>query len=175
MIGVLVLIGAVVLLVLMLYLEIAALQARPINKTALRVTASANLTLIAYELVMILFIVGFRLLAEESQHPFLLETFSVTVTWLFGIFFTIWILVFNALRYTRVGFPKRNIGTASDAYFKSIKDGDPYEGIDYVISYIEDPRWGCPQTDIDKFLLYLAKRDDKFGQAAREKLNEMGD
>ena len=62
-----------------------------------------------------------------------------------------------------------------ELYFESIKDMDPYEGIDYIISYIEDPQWGCPQTDIDEFLLYLAKRDDKFGQAAREKLNEMGD
>ena len=63
----------------------------------------------------------------------------------------------------------------SELYFVIIKDMDPYEGVDYIISYIEDPRWGCPQTDIDKFLLYLAKRDDKFGQAAREKLNEIGD
>ena len=63
----------------------------------------------------------------------------------------------------------------SEFYFEGIKNGDPYEGIDYIISYIKDPRWGCPQTDIDKFLLYLAKRDDAFGQAAREKLNEMGD
>ena len=62
-----------------------------------------------------------------------------------------------------------------ELYFESIKDMDPYEGVDYIISYIEDPRWGCPQTDIDKFLLYLAKRDDKFGQVAREKLNEIGD
>lgn len=62
-----------------------------------------------------------------------------------------------------------------DVYFEAIEDMDPYEGVDYIISYIEDPRWGCPQTHINKFLLYLAKRDDKFGQAAREKLSEMGD
>ncbi len=63
----------------------------------------------------------------------------------------------------------------SHFYFEGIKNGDPYEGIDYIISYIEDPQWDCPQTDIDKFLLYLAKRDDKFGQAAREKLYDRGD
>jgi len=61
---------------------------------------------------------------------------------------------------------------SSELYFEGIKDGDPWEGIDYIISYIEDPRWGCPQTDLKEFLLYLAKRDDEFGQAAREKLNE---
>ena len=64
---------------------------------------------------------------------------------------------------------------SSEAYFEAIKGMNPHEGVDYIISYIRDPQWGCPQTDIEEFLLYLAKRDDKFGQAAREKLNERGD
>ena len=131
------------------------------------------MNLIAYELVIVLFIAGLRLLTEESQHPFLLDAFPAGQ--LFGIIIIIWVLAFNALRYKRFGFPERNSGTACDAYFEVIEDGDPYEGIDYITSYIENPQWGCPQTDIEEFLLFLAKRDDKFGQAAREELNEMGD
>ena len=64
-------------------------------------------------------------------------------------------------------------GSAS-AYFDSIKNLEPEEGIDYIVNYIRNPKWGCPSGDLLDFLIEMAERSDGFGAVARRKMRELG-
>jgi len=45
------------------------------------------------------------------------------------------------------------------------------EGLDYVLSYIDDPRWEFEDDYKVSLLEYLAERDDELGELARKKLH----
>ena len=44
------------------------------------------------------------------------------------------------------------------------------EGLDYVLDYIENPKWEFEDGYKEAFLEYLTERDDELGKIAREKL-----
>ncbi len=63
---------------------------------------------------------------------------------------------------------------SNQAYFDSIKNLDPEEGIEYIVNYIQNPKWGCPPGDLVDFLIEMSERNDGFGTAARNKMVQLG-
>jgi hypothetical protein len=82
--------------------------------------------------------------------------------------------VLSVLYVIRSAKPPTSLRGSTMAYFESIKKVDPEEGIDYVVNYIQNPKWGCPPGDLLDFLLEMVKRTDGFGEAARRKIKELG-
>jgi len=84
------------------------------------------------------------------------------------------VLVLYLRRWARVEKISSPYEGATRAYFEAIRNVDPVEGIDYIVSYIKNPKWGCPLKDLPDFLFAMAERTDGFGEAARKKISELG-
>jgi len=81
------------------------------------------------------------------------------------------LLAFRGMRSYKESMPYEG---STMAYFESIKNVDPEQGIDYIVDYIRNPKWGCPPKDLPDFLFAMAERTDGFGEAARKKISELG-
>ena len=93
------------MLILLLYLEIVSSVSWdfPFQKIGRKVSGSANLNLILYEIVAILWLVGFPLFIQESQHPFLLEAFpTIWNQLMLGLIMVCGMPFLNMVRYGRL-------------------------------------------------------------------------
>ncbi|MGQ4871226.1 MAG: hypothetical protein ACP6IT_05265 [Candidatus Thorarchaeota archaeon] len=79
-----------------------------------------------------------------------------------------------AANHIRFAGSEPNAQLIAQGYLEAIRDRDPREGIDYIVQYIQDPRWGVPPSHLKVILTQMASRSDGFGDAAREKLVELG-
>jgi len=121
LIGLLLLGVAVTILVLLLYLEIvsSASWGFPFQKIGSKVSESDNLNLILYEIVAILWLIGFPLFVQESQHPFLLEAFPTIWNQLMvGLISVFGVPLWNAARYGRLATGE------DDAMHSPLEEGD---------------------------------------------------
>jgi hypothetical protein len=159
----------IILLAAVLYLEMAnQLDDRlPAAKLAKQVVGSRISNLIVYEMIAVL--MGSGLLIWYLKSPLYSQFVLIAAFGIFVMYLTVAGL--NKIRFDPVTISKEHI---AETYFKAIEDKDPEEGIDYIIDYIHNPKWGVPETDLRLFLTQMAKRDDEYGRIARKRMTELG-
>lgn len=84
------------------------------------------------------------------------------------------VIVLYMLRSLRVQELSSPYEGTTMAYFESIRNLDPEEGIDYIVNYIQNPKYGGPPQELPDFLFAMAERKDGFGEAARKKIRDLG-
>ena len=107
----------------------------------------------------------------ESQNEFLIEAFTLTNQILFWLVVTMELLLFTLNRFRRhVESPGEYVAV----WAESAGYAGPAAGIDYIVSYMQDPQWGFPPHELELVLSTLSIRSDALGVAARAKMKELG-
>lgn len=179
MIGLSMLLGALVLVIILVLVEITVFlwREKPPPKILTRITTSHNLNLTLYELVAVLIIIGLPLFIEESQHPFLIEVFP-TAMWrmAIGLIMMVGMLLINVVRYGRLGLDMRYAKRIYNVAASNAEDDEvPERGLEEATALVNELRYNCPKATIQGFLEYLSIRDDELGALAREKLSTVSD
>jgi hypothetical protein len=165
------------MLVLLLYLEIvsSASWGFPFQKIWRKVSGSANLNLILYEIVAILWLIGFPLFIQESQHPFLLEAFpTIWNQILTGLISVVGMLFLNVARYERFGLAERHAQSTYAWAEELIEENEsPEEGLEEAIRYIENCKKYHRGVSEVAFLSRLSTRGDDISLIAAKKLENL--
>ena len=177
MIGLLLLGGTVTMLVFLLYLEIVSSVSWgvPFKKIGRKVTGSANLNLILYEIVAILWLIGFPLFIQESQHPFLIEAFPTIWNQLqTGLILVFGVPLLNVVRYERFGLAEKRAQSIYALAEELIEENEsPEEGLEEAIRYVENCKKYFRAVSEVAFLSRLSTRDDDISLIAAKKLENL--
>ncbi|MGV9168841.1 MAG: hypothetical protein ACOC38_02750 [Promethearchaeia archaeon] len=167
MVGTMLFILGVGLLFIAGYLEIANLPDSPFpgRKLAKRIIGTQKPNLILYWIIVLLIVPGVYVGLLKAPPFWFLLTIAVLM---FLISFTFSI---NHYRFdTATETPEEIV----KPYFETIESRDPEGGIDYIIEYIQNPKWGVPERHLRIFLTRMAKRDDEYGRIASKRMAELG-
>lgn len=162
-------VSGIVLLAAVAYLEaINRLDERlPATELAKRVVGSRIPNLIVYEIIAVL--IGSGLFIWHIKSPFYPQYILIIALGIVAMLVEIGVL--NKYRFEPIELTKDEI---VGIYFETIEDREAEEGIDYIIDYIQNPKWGVPETHLRIFLTRMAKRDDEYGRIARKRMAELG-
>ncbi len=169
-------ISMLVFAIIILYLEGITHIERvlPLRKFATRVVNSTNLNLAFYEALAVMAAVEFHLLIEESQHPFFVKAFPLSIQVLLGFLFALAMIVVNYVRYER-GHTKdvhlRRIYNIAVSYAED--SNSPEAGLEESISVIRKLHVKYPRATERGLLEFLCAREDALGELARQKLRTM--
>ena len=172
---------------ILMYLEIVSSVSWsvPFQKIGRKVSGLANLNLILYEIVAILWLIGFPLFIQESQHPFLLEAFpTIWNQLIIGLILVVGLPFCNAARYRRFD-PDKDDAMHSPLEEGYVRGGRYPSGPDIYLRRIEyDYRNRSRSTIIESVralveeshniedaraaLQTLLKCDDDLGELVRE-------
>jgi hypothetical protein len=140
---------------------------RLVSHLAHNVVGSRTTNLLCYSVVVVLLVSGWGLMQFElSQYSGILF-----VTLVSNLFMLTTVAIVNKERFSPSSSRWEPNWTV---YFEAIKNVDPEEGIEYIVNYIQNPKWGCPPKDLPDFLFAMAERTDGFGEVARKKISELG-
>jgi hypothetical protein len=165
------------MLVLLLYLEIisSASWGFPFQKIGSKVSESANLNLILYEIVAIFWLIGFPLFIQESQHPFLLEAFPTIWNQIqTGLIIVFGIPLLNVVRYQRFGLAEKHAQSIYALAEELIEENEsPEEGLEEAIRYVENCKKYFRAVSEVAFLDRLSTRGDDISLIAAKKLENL--
>lgn len=165
------------MLILLLYLEIVSSVSWgfPFQKIGRKVSGSANLNLILYEIVAILWLMGFPLLVEETQNPILLDAFPTLYMRI-----AIWIPMFvgvailNIVRFERFGLAKKQAQSIYALAEEHIEENESSEeGLEEAIRYVGNCKRHFRAVSEVAFLSRLSTRGDDISLIATKKLENL--
>jgi hypothetical protein len=177
MIGVVLVLGALGLLVLVIFLDVlfAISQSWDIGELRRLITESADYNLLLYELPFIILMIGVPFLIEETQNRLLLDMFP-TIWIQVGVWIPIILLVafLNTVRFERRGLDRRNEKLSySIAEEIAEKGRTPDEGLEEGLAYIRSRKNKLRVVSERGFLQHLTTRGDRISEIAAKRLDEL--
>lgn len=141
------------------------------------VSESPNVNLAAYELSLFMTMVGLPLEAEESQNPFLLDAFPISLWTIVSCIMAFsWMCAFNVFRFERLGIAGRRERLIYNLAEELAAQSDsPEQGVQEAVQYVEGYSRHDRLVTKEKFLVRLSSQGGDLGVAAAKRLEALRD